>query len=64
MFFSEASNDFSAEPRLLATPRIAGIHITFGATQEFGVAWVMVVEAWKAHNITVESVKSFTDAVT
>ena len=63
IFVPTASNNFASEPRLLATPRLSGITFSFAATQEFGLAWVMLVEAWKAHELTIAGVKSFTNAV-
>ncbi|CAK9089626.1 unnamed protein product [Durusdinium trenchii] len=63
IFVPTASNGFSLEPRLLATPRMAEVSFEFAATQEFGLAWVMMVEAWQAHELSVEQVKSFTNAV-
>ena len=36
---AKASNGFSLEPRLLATPRMAEVSFEFAATQEFGLAW-------------------------
>lgn len=63
IFVPTASNNFAMEPRLLATPRISGVQFSFAATQEFGLAWVMMIEAWKAHELTIAGVKSFTNAV-
>ncbi|CAJ1433692.1 unnamed protein product [Effrenium voratum] len=63
IFVPTASNSFAQMPLLLATPTTTEVQLSFSATQEFGLAWVMLVDAWLAYNVSIANVKTFQNAV-